>query len=619
MHRQVCFVISAAALTMGSSCPPQETTPDNPSVFEPRSWSQVHGDRQNSGFDAVHTTFALPPLKKWKRTVGELAFSSPVIGPDGVIYVGNTAGEVVALNPDGSQRWRRQVDQSILASPAVNTVNGDVFVIGQTPVDANTFTSKLFHLDSGAGLHNISRDPFSTTAAPKLWRDFVFVPSGRKLLVFDQATLSLFAQVGPIDCINLVCGGSDINFDWLPLEIKGLICIVSERSSSLTEITDCFLHANDTSVPSLPPLASEPAVAIVDSPALAGDPNRPIIIVVTNQCATAIRFFPDGDAPKQGFPPIDRHFDFLWSHPLVAVDCDFDTVRSTTPIVDLGGQVILGDENGRVLSLDLSTGNELWHQNPDLQFHGRVTCPPVVFLRQIYVPMSRVLMELDSNGRFVTTSPLRGGGQGAAMSLDFVYVATFQGIHTFNLNPDEGFTFDGSIVDQPHLGLSFPALGEDGTVYVSTPAGFVHAFGKQGFLAKAVAIPVVSWQMPIDGAEAEPCARTVVAGRRRGRWRRRVSGKRFSCFRRGWDAVRDHREWQDRLLRHEQAAHPRHAHADRVRHGRERRDQQRSDHRRGRQPAGRRGQHAAQRCHFFPVESRRFQRGGIHHVHCPGQ
>ncbi|MEZ5184790.1 MAG: PQQ-binding-like beta-propeller repeat protein [Candidatus Nanopelagicales bacterium] len=45
---------------------------------------------------------------------------SPNIGPDGVIYQGNTGGAAYAINPDGSQKWVHQADNAVWTVPSMD-------------------------------------------------------------------------------------------------------------------------------------------------------------------------------------------------------------------------------------------------------------------------------------------------------------------------------------------------------------------------------------------------------------------------------------------------------------------------------------------------------------------
>ena len=135
-----------------------------------------------------------------------------------------------------------------------------------------------------------------------------------------------------------------------------------------------------------------------------------------------------------------------------------------------------GDHKGRVKSLDVQTGALFWK----LDFDKGVQAPPVAFLRQIYLVLEDKLIVLDSASTLLHEVHLRGRGQGAALSLDHVYVATDAGIETFPLDPLQFRTFDGSIAGTASTwwATSGLALAKDGTLYVSTPDGYLHAYGQ---------------------------------------------------------------------------------------------------------------------------------------------
>lgn len=484
-----------AIAAAGSSCPPN--TGGNPggvgaaddNLLEPRAWAYLQSDEEGTGFNAVHSTYALPPLKKWSVPVGELSFGSPVIGADGTIYIGNLAGEVVAVNPNGTEKWRTRLGLPIISTPAVDIVTGEIFVVTQFGQGDNTFVSFPYRL-SAAGQPLASTPdslPISTTASPKLWRDFFFLPSGNKLYVLDQETFALFAEANIGTCFNLVCGSGPDFGGWVIGALRVFGCVVTLGLADLTDLADiCPDLGFSVSLGS--GAFVQPSVAIVDQASLVETPSQPIIVTATGQCVAAYRFHFGAADPA-------LRLEYLWQHELVPVDCDFETVRSTTPAILSGGQVVVGDDNGRVRSWDLLSGVELWKQ----ELESPVQAPPVAFLRQIYVVTADDLVVLDSDGDLMTKVPLRGTGQAAAMGLDFVYVTTTEGIHTVDLLGTEGFAFDGSVVNDRRFGQVGLALGTDGTVYVSTPDGFLHAYG-QGTLARRVQIPAVTWTTPAAGA-----------------------------------------------------------------------------------------------------------------------
>jgi len=465
MSKHMLLVAVTAVVTPGLSCPPQQGG-DN--KFAARPWTQSYSDTENSGFNAVHTPPAASTLQNWVASVGPLAFASPVIGPDGSIYVGNAAGELVALNPDGTEKWRRKIAQSILSSPAINADTNQIIVSAQELTPGGGYASRLYRLDSIAALNNVSSDTVVTSAAPKLWGNFVFLQAGSRLFLFDQTTLQLLGHVDGDSCFNLVCGGPAPVWDSAALNILG--CVVTLGLSQVAGLTQCLPSFKPNVV--VGPI-QQPSVAITDVAGQVGDVNKPIIVMAGQQCASAFRFYPAGDAPQTALP-IDPHFELLWSHALVPVNCDFPTIRTASPMITADGQVIIGDQNGRVLSLDLTTGNELWSQV--LAAGGAVQSPPLTAFRQIYVVTERFMYELDSNGAFLFTGTLQGVGQNGALSGDYVYVTTSNGVHTFTLDGQGATWFSSLAGNSTSAGISFPILGENQTAYISSADGFVYAY-----------------------------------------------------------------------------------------------------------------------------------------------
>jgi hypothetical protein len=133
------------------------------------NWPTAHGASDNTGLAKVVTNPAKTPTGF--ADVGRVApGANPVTGPDGTVYVGNLAGEVIALHPDGKPFWKRTLNspQGIFASPAVGS-DGSVYVVstmsirdhrgGQTTYIRGVFLNKF--TSSGGLLFSI---PFPKTA-----------------------------------------------------------------------------------------------------------------------------------------------------------------------------------------------------------------------------------------------------------------------------------------------------------------------------------------------------------------------------------------------------------------------------------------------------------------------
>lgn len=65
--------------------------------------------------------YAIGPdrVLQWRYSIGCLSASSPAIGADGTIYVGDLSGFITAVSPDGTQRWRFTTGSWNNPSPAI--------------------------------------------------------------------------------------------------------------------------------------------------------------------------------------------------------------------------------------------------------------------------------------------------------------------------------------------------------------------------------------------------------------------------------------------------------------------------------------------------------------------
>ena len=71
------------------------------------TWAHVYANAANTCFANVATQPAV--RDEWRVSgLGHFApGSGPVIGPDGTVYVGTTDGWLLAFDPDGGLRWKR--------------------------------------------------------------------------------------------------------------------------------------------------------------------------------------------------------------------------------------------------------------------------------------------------------------------------------------------------------------------------------------------------------------------------------------------------------------------------------------------------------------------------------
>lgn len=106
------------------------------SVSSSQFWSEFHGNNQRTGLSKVDTS-ANDGTLKWKffNLNGAYQFYTPVIGPDGTIYIGSADNYLYAINSDGSLKWRYFADGPVSSSEPAVASDGTIFFQVQTSND----------------------------------------------------------------------------------------------------------------------------------------------------------------------------------------------------------------------------------------------------------------------------------------------------------------------------------------------------------------------------------------------------------------------------------------------------------------------------------------------------
>jgi outer membrane protein assembly factor BamB len=416
-------------------------------------WAQFHADGANQGSIGVTSMVAVEP--RWSLDVGPVLYSSPVIGGDGTIYVGTVSGDLVAVRPDGTVRWRRAFPNTpILASPAVGA-DGSVYVVTNQKADTSLL-STLHRVSPSDGTVAWSY-PFPnggfTTGSPKTWSaagsHFVFVYVRRsseplrrnEIFVLDRNGQVLRRETAQGCSTDLVGTGG---WDWL--------------TTFLGVWARCFPFGC-TFVPApVPPGGTaipfyqsygwpDPTPAIVDFPGV--EPlGQPIVIVVDDCAIMAYRW----QAPVLAL---------LWGAPVSGEASSFSSPAVTS-------QLVLGDIRGRVRAFDYLSGVKLWEYDAGEAVMGS----PASLGRQVYVASLNALHVLDSSGVRVAKRDI--GGQtvaSPALTPSAWYVSSAQGVHTLSLD-----LLSQWIDARMPAGLSSPAIGGDGSVYTVTSTGVLRSY-----------------------------------------------------------------------------------------------------------------------------------------------
>jgi len=78
------------------------------------------------------------PSNAWTLPMGGSVWSSPVVGFDGTIFVGSNANKLIAVIPDGTEKWEYQTGGMVVSTPALSITNTGTYVfVGST--DGNLY------------------------------------------------------------------------------------------------------------------------------------------------------------------------------------------------------------------------------------------------------------------------------------------------------------------------------------------------------------------------------------------------------------------------------------------------------------------------------------------------
>jgi len=103
-------------------------------------WPRFHGDASSSG---ISIGSGAKGKRIWAIQAGEIQESSPVIGPDGTLYIGSLDNCVYAIDgATGAKKWTYRADQSVKSTPAVSS-NGLLYFA--------TENGTLYALDCDSG------------------------------------------------------------------------------------------------------------------------------------------------------------------------------------------------------------------------------------------------------------------------------------------------------------------------------------------------------------------------------------------------------------------------------------------------------------------------------------
>jgi len=432
-------------------------------------WPTAHGTPDNAGLARVDTRAADTPSAV--VDVGQVApGANPVIGPDGTLYIGNLAGELVALHPDGTPYWRRKLNPehgSIFASSAVGA-DGSIYVVSTmsyldhrsgTPVSIHT---AFLHKFLAGGAWAFSKTfpkatlyPFTdggaSTAPPNIWRwngtEAIMVPVVHKALGRSELRIIAFSTGG------VVLGDKRVTVQ--VYDINGTTTTFLQ--GIIDSFVDCITNGPICLIPDFggPPLPGgvpdagwpQPGVAIWES----GQGSPYVWVADSIRSTVAYKF-----DPTTGFVEIYRSTDA--------------TERLSSPPVALENLIaVVGTDENALVCLKFERENSLVCPSG-----GPITAAPTRLFDGRLVAIGRDgTMSIIEGRSLVLQQRLNGGSiASAAVSCTHLFVSSNRELVTFDVTsmmPVARFPWTGG-------GRHAPIIGPSGQIYAMTKFGlFVFA------------------------------------------------------------------------------------------------------------------------------------------------
>lgn len=415
-----------------------------------KSWDELRGNDLNNGFIPVQTAPAEKPI--WTKDVGPINGTSPVVGSDGTIYVGNAMGALLAINPNGNTRWRKELARGWKCSTPSVSSNGNIYV-------ACNFRGYVIDHRKGEPKRRYLQESKLFCCGPNGEIRWTYTPpvvslgNGQNSHFFFTSVPKVLEENGSSHIFMVEAYWDDYlmqrNFLIVLNESGELVDARFLSEAAFAEITGGgFKRAPSGgevgSVP-LPSTAYKPenAIGIVK---FANNTSLPVVIV--SDQADAITAF---EWDSNSFSSL------LWSRGPSNANFDYFL---TSPSIHYGGLAMLGRSDGKIFFLDPWSGEELNKPWPKLS--SGVYSTPTSFLRQIYlITLEGEFVALDSDGSIWKKTPLGAQSMSSvAMSASFLYVLASNGIYTLGFDAEQvaHYQFSGG-------GNSNPAIGNNGFVY----------------------------------------------------------------------------------------------------------------------------------------------------------
>jgi outer membrane protein assembly factor BamB len=412
-------------------------------------WRHFGGNLSNQGFVAVKSRYAVSPA--WKSGPFKITSASPVIGrdPSGAesLYVGTADSQLVALDAQtGRLRWSVTLatpgaTRSSVATPAVDDAGG-VVVMSVSELPGGRLQGSLHKVDrEGNPLWSYSfPDGAFSTGSPK-----AFTFAGQSLVLVQVTTGSAKAPRSELFVLRDTGAGGEL------LGRAGLAQCPAGSGFHTRALLNWRLLA---AFPARAGTGSDDPAALDPTPAVGLGRAKPLIAAVDNLCGAGV-FEWDG-----------REISPLWQS-------NHSGDSHSSPVIIANHLMVYGGRAGRLLAYDAETGVKMWEYDagepilatPSGSGDGVVYAVSVQHLHAVRADNGATAGPAGSEPGLKIPGPTLAS---AAVTSECVYVPAQEMLslsHDFKVR-SHNTAFSGN-------GISSPAVGGDGSVYVVAMDGSV--------------------------------------------------------------------------------------------------------------------------------------------------
>lgn len=411
-------------------------------------WRHFHGDLSGGGFLNVKSGYAVSPA--WKSEPLAISGSSPVVGRDAigaeVIYIGTVDAELVAVDAaNGTVRWKRSLRAGeglsrIVSAPTVGD-DGGILVLTTTELPRGRLQSSLHKIDwlgNRRWSHPLPEGGLSM-GSPKAF-------------AFDGQPLAL-AQA-------LIGGPENLRSELVVVRDAGTRAEVLNRRSlgGCAGSRAAYARLLETwerlAAWTVKPDGNPAEVMLEPSPAARWHHSRLLIAVADNLCRVGVLGW-DG-----------LELSILW-------EAAHAGALHTSPAILPNNQMVFGRRDGKLFAYDAETGVRMWEYDagepilatPAGSADGVVFAASQGHLHAVHAGDGGAVLRSGTAQRLKIPGPVLSS---PAVTAECIYLPAREMLtvsHDFKVR-----SYNTAFVGN---GLSSPAVGADGSLYVVAEDGSI--------------------------------------------------------------------------------------------------------------------------------------------------